>query len=681
MGAPGDVEGRQPVQRVGPPGAGATQDGARRRPGEVGGPADTDGVRRTKTGWRRILPGGDEGGRSKGGRDVSDRYRGRTTRQRNVAEKVAREWAERRAAAEVREQAIDLTPAPPRPRSSCSIRRPGRRDGERRRARRPARPAPRPPAAARRPALEGRPPRPGPRRRCRGSSTRPARSPRSASASDGGRGAGDARPPRRPDVGAARREVVPRGGARPRARRGAARAGSRGTPRSATASRRSSARGSATRRSSPCSSRGRRSPTSAASSSPDETAARVAALAAWRAGTARVLVASVQALLQATLAPDDLPGRAPDAQAGTRIGMDALLARAVRARLRAGPRGRGPRRVRAPRRHRRRVPAVAALPMRIEFFGDEIDSPARLRPTDQRSRRDGRATLTLLPATEFLLPPGGADEIRARLGRLASRLPERLALDLARFGGRGDGPGAPGRQAPPAGRSPPATRRRSGPRIVAPSTGLDHLDTRHAASSSTSRATSPTPREFLWRQAEERHAELVEQGELPRDWPSAYLPARDWKASPPRRADAGAHLAVRGGRRRRAWRTRRRASPRATCSAGASPSCRRAGRSGSSTASSTGSARRRASSSRRDQAPRLAELLGEAGHPVGDRRRGSRRRRHPGRSRSSTAASTAGSRAGRTGWRSSPTASCSAASASGGPRRCAGSCRATSSSG
>ncbi len=39
----------------------------------------------------------------------------------------------------------------------------------------------------------------------------------------------------------------------------------------------------------------------------DETAARVAALAAWRSGRARVLVASVQALLQHTIAPDDLP--------------------------------------------------------------------------------------------------------------------------------------------------------------------------------------------------------------------------------------------------------------------------------------------------------------------------------------------------------------------------------------
>ena len=39
----------------------------------------------------------------------------------------------------------------------------------------------------------------------------------------------------------------------------------------------------------------------------DESAARVAALAAWGGGRARVLVASVQALLQPTLGGDDLP--------------------------------------------------------------------------------------------------------------------------------------------------------------------------------------------------------------------------------------------------------------------------------------------------------------------------------------------------------------------------------------
>jgi hypothetical protein len=34
------------------------------KPGEVGGPADDDGIRRTKTGWRRILGGGSSDARS-----------------------------------------------------------------------------------------------------------------------------------------------------------------------------------------------------------------------------------------------------------------------------------------------------------------------------------------------------------------------------------------------------------------------------------------------------------------------------------------------------------------------------------------------------------------------------------------------------------------------------------------
>ena len=57
----------------------------------------------------------------------------------------------------------------------------------------------------------------------------------------------------------------------------------------------------------------------------DETAARVAALAAWRSGGARVLVASVQALLQHTIAPDDLPAEPRELRVGARLHQDQLL--------------------------------------------------------------------------------------------------------------------------------------------------------------------------------------------------------------------------------------------------------------------------------------------------------------------------------------------------------------------
>ena len=346
---------------------------------------------------------------------------------------------------------------------------------------------------------------------------------------------------------------------------------------------------------------------------PDETAARVAALAAWRAGRAKVLVASVQALLQATLAPADLPAQPRILRPGTRIGLDALLGelfeRGYAPVLEVAGRGEFARRggiVDV-------FPPSAPLPVRIEFFGDEIESLRAFDPTDQRSVEPVRE-LELLPATEFLLPEGGAAEVRARVGRHAARLPERLAIDLARFTGEA----ATDRPSPAAaGRAlPVGDGAEIWARLIAPSTGLDHLDpsTLFVLDEPGDLADAA---DFLWRQADERHGELVEAGELPRDWPQAFLPPRDWKARLHGARTLELTWQSEAGDGARAWRTPRRASPRATCSAGASPSCRRAGRSGSSTAWSTGWASARASSSCRDQAARLAELLGEAGHAVG----------------------------------------------------------------
>jgi transcription-repair coupling factor (superfamily II helicase) len=257
---------------------------------------------------------------------------------------------------------------------------------------------------------------------------------------------------------------------------------------------------------------------------PDETAARVAALAAWRSGRAKILVASVQALLQATIAPDDLPERTRLLRPGVRVGLDALLAElfdlGYAPVLEVAGRGEFARRggiVDV-------FPPSSALPVRIELFGDEIDSMRAFDPADQRSVGEVRE-VALLPATELLLPKGGADELRARLGRLAKGLPERLALDLARFTGEA----SEGAASALAGRALQAgDAAEVWARLVAPATGLDHLD-------STTLLVLDEPgdladaAEFLWRQAEERHRELTDQGELPRDWPSGYLPPRDWK--------------------------------------------------------------------------------------------------------------------------------------------------------
>ncbi len=265
----------------------------------------------------------------------------------------------------------------------------------------------------------------------------------------------------------------------------------------------------------------------------DETAARVAALAAWRSGRARVLVASVQALLQHTIHPGDLPATPRELRSGARLHQDALLHDLFDLGyvpvLEVAGRGEFARRggiVDV-------FPPSMALPIRIEFFGDEVDSLRSFDPTDQRTvGAVDRAVL--LPATEFLLPSGGAAAIRERLGRAAARLPERLAGDLDRFEQVTDDDAR--RASGTAGHaSGPATRAMSvgdaaevWAAHLAPSTGLDHVapDTLLVIDEPGDVAEAA---EFLWRQADERRTELVESGELPKDWPSTYLPQRDWK--------------------------------------------------------------------------------------------------------------------------------------------------------
>ena len=137
----------------------------------------------------------------------------------------------------------------------------------------------------------------------------------------------------------------------------------------------------------------------------DETAARVAALAAWRSGRARVMVAGVQSLLQHTIAPGDLPAEPRRLRSGARLHQDALLRELLE--LGYAPvsevAGRG--------EFARRggivdvFPPSLPLPIRVEFFGDEIDSLRAFDPTDQRTVRTVDEAV-LLPASEFLLPSG-----------------------------------------------------------------------------------------------------------------------------------------------------------------------------------------------------------------------------------------------------------------------------------
>jgi transcription-repair coupling factor (superfamily II helicase) len=248
----------------------------------------------------------------------------------------------------------------------------------------------------------------------------------------------------------------------------------------------------------------------------DETAARVAALSAWRSGRARILVASVQALVQHTIAPDDLPATPRELVVNGRLRQDELLRDLLDLGYApaAEVAGRG--------EFARRggivdvFPPSAALPVRIEFFGDEIDSLRAFDPTDQRAV-GSLERVTLLPASEFLRSPGGL-ALDERLGRKAAKLPERLAADLERFEStetsRALNVGDAAEVWAP---------------LLAPASGLDHVqpDTLLVIDEPGDIAEAA---DFLWRQADERRAELIESGELPKDWPSTYVGPRPWKS-------------------------------------------------------------------------------------------------------------------------------------------------------
>jgi len=246
----------------------------------------------------------------------------------------------------------------------------------------------------------------------------------------------------------------------------------------------------------------------------DESAARVAALAAWRSGVPRVLVASVQALFQHTLGPADLPDQPLELRAGQRISQQRVLRELVALGYEALPEvgGRG--------ELARRggivdvFPAGQALPVRAEWFGDEIESLRLFDPTSQRAIGPVES-LRLLPASEFLLPPAEDDAagalLRERLGRLAARLPEQLASDLARL---------------EQGQPTDAVEVWAG--LLAPATALDHLADEILLLDEPAEVLASA--QFLWSQADERRAELERAGELPRGWPGAFPEPRAWKA-------------------------------------------------------------------------------------------------------------------------------------------------------
>src|SRR6185369_4180603 len=119
--------------------------------------------------------------------------------------------------------------------------------------------------------------------------------------------------------------------------------------------------------------------------------------------------------------------------------------------------------------------------------------------------------------------------------------------------------------------------------------------------------------DFLWRQADERRSELIASGDLPRDWPSTYLGPRDWKArlvasrtlelTWESEIPDGPALAARGLSSGDVFGWREPQLP-VSRAAGIAAAVERWQAEGGRIVLAS------------DQAPRLAELLDEAGHPV-----------------------------------------------------------------
>ncbi|HUR15685.1 MAG TPA: transcription-repair coupling factor, partial [Candidatus Limnocylindrales bacterium] len=241
----------------------------------------------------------------------------------------------------------------------------------------------------------------------------------------------------------------------------------------------------------------------------DESAARVAALATWRSGIPRVMVASVQALFQHTLAPDAIPHEPVTMRSGQRISQERVLRELLELGYEALPEvaGRG--------EFARRggivdvFPAGEPLPIRIEWFGDEIESLRGFDPANQRGVRPVDE-ITLLPASEFLIPQATSDRLRQSLGKGADRLSDDLAADLARL---------------EQGQLADAAEIWAG--HLAPATGLDHIGNELLVIDELPDVAASA--DFLWSQADERRGELQAAGILPKSWPTAYPQPREWK--------------------------------------------------------------------------------------------------------------------------------------------------------
>jgi transcription-repair coupling factor (superfamily II helicase) len=232
----------------------------------------------------------------------------------------------------------------------------------------------------------------------------------------------------------------------------------------------------------------------------DESAERLEVLA-MLGGRSRglVLVAPLLALVQRTLAPAQLAAGSTSVAVGERLAQRALLTALVSGGYDAAVEVSGVGEFASRGGIVDVWPPGAGEPLRIELFGDEVESLRAFDPMTQGSRRRLERA-TLLPASEFLPPTGWAALTAASRGPRS----EALQADLAKLE-QGDLGEAAETWAALLTAGPAADH-------IAPQAHLlltDLTELRAIAGE-------------LDAQAADRRAGLVEAGELPPDWPLPY---------------------------------------------------------------------------------------------------------------------------------------------------------------
>ncbi|HEX6140774.1 MAG TPA: transcription-repair coupling factor [Candidatus Limnocylindria bacterium] len=234
----------------------------------------------------------------------------------------------------------------------------------------------------------------------------------------------------------------------------------------------------------------------------DESAARLevlAALALPGGAHGLVLVAPILALAQRTLSPAQLAAGRVEVRAGERIAQRTLLTALVEGGYEAAVEVSGVGEFAARGGIVDAWPPGANEPVRIELFGDEVESIRGFDPMTQGSRRRVEH-VTLLPASEFMPPVGWA-----ALGRAVPQPhSEQLEADLARLE-QGD--------------LDEAAETWAGALTAGPA--ADHVPaSAHLVLTDGGELTAIAGE--LDRQAGERRERLAESGELPPDWPLPY---------------------------------------------------------------------------------------------------------------------------------------------------------------